>query len=242
MSDSLYTHSGLNTQNKAFSYKLQFFAGSVTIPYGTSYPASSVFLTAFASDRTVKLTWEHSVPWINFNYEVYRSTNSSPFELIGSTSSSTYIDRPLVNDVSYCYKIKSFGTYGINGLPSPIANFSQETCTTPTDTSAPCMPIVSIDRNCTSKDPKGNVTNKIAWSFQGTDSCFVDDLKSVNIYFKTQKDGPLIKLISINNSSINTFEHTPDSGFTGCYLVTATDKNDNESKKLAESCPSPCEL
>ena len=240
--DSVYIHNGINTVNKAYSYKLQFFAGSVTIPYGTSYPASSVFLTAFASDRTVKLTWEQMVPWINFNYEVYRSTNSSPFELIGSTSSANYIDRPLLNDVSYCYKIKSFGTYGISGLPSPITNFSQETCTTPTDTSAPCMPIVSIDRNCTSKDPKGNVTNKIAWSFQGTDSCFIDDLKAVNIYFKTQREGILIKLISINNPSINTFEHTPDSGFTGCYLVTAIDKNNNESKKLAEYCPNPCEL
>ncbi len=52
----------------------------------------------------------------------------------------------------------------------------------------------------------------------------------------------MTKLASITNSNINSYEHTPDSGFTGCYIVTATDKNNNESKKLAESCPNPCEL
>ncbi len=240
--DTSFTHTGLNTVNAGFSYKLQFYAGNLTIPYGNSYPASSVFLSAVSLDRTVRLSWDHTVPWINFNYEIYRSISGGPFQLIGNTTSTRYVDRPLTNNVLYCYRIKSLGTYGINGLPNPIENFSEEICTTPIDTSAPCIPQLTIDRNCVSKDPNGNVTNKITWTLQGTDSCFVDDVQSINIYFKTQKDATLTKLASITNSNINSYEHTPDSGFTGCYIVTATDKNNKKKKKLAESCPNPCEL
>ncbi|MEP7266917.1 MAG: gliding motility-associated C-terminal domain-containing protein [Saprospiraceae bacterium] len=241
--DTSYSDINLNTTDNLYSYRLDFFAGNLNTPFGTSFAASSVYLSSVAADRTVKLNWKFSVPWNNFNYEVYRKINNAGnFELIGNSMTNSYIDRNLTNGILYCYKIQSIGSYGISGVPSPLFNFSEEICSIPLDTSAPCAPLVVIIRNCSSKDPSGHVINEISWSLKGSDSCFIDDTKEVRIYYKNHKDGDPILINTITDLSITTFNHTPDSSYTGCYIITAIDKNNNESKKLGEICPQPCQL
>lgn len=243
-SDSIYSQNVLNTSEKQYSYKAQFFTGSSgTNPYGTSLPASTVFLNTSIADRTVRLNWIHNVPWINFEYEIYRkSPGGSAFDLIGTSTTSNFIDKNVENNKQYCYQIKALGTYGIQGISSPLINFSQEVCTIPKDITPPCMPTVRIDRNCATKDVSGNIINKIIWTLKATDTCFIDDVNAINIYFRPNQSGILKKIATITNLSITSFEHTPDSGFTGCYILTATDKNNNESNVLGEQCPAPCAL
>ena len=128
-------------------------------------------------------------------------------------------------------------------MPTPLTNFSQEVCITPVDSTPPCSPVFTINRDCVLKDNSGSVTNELQWSNRGSDTCFVDDLAFVNIYFSKNKVNPtFIKLASITDRSITTFLHTPDSSYTGCYILTAVDHNNNESKLTGAICPPNCKL
>jgi len=241
--DTVYVDKNLATAVRPYSYQLQFFANDQTRPYGLSFPSSSVFQQAIGSDRQVLLSWQVESPWNNFNYEIWRKSPSTAFELVGNSNSNSYRDRQVNNNIEYCYKIQSIGTYGIAGLPSPILNFSQEICALPVDTVAPCKPILAIARDCIVKDQDGSTINELTWSFGSTDTCFIDDLKGFNIYFKNSKTtSTFTKIISILDPSVTTIKHTPDSGFTGCYIVTAIDNTGNESKLLNEVCPPSCKL
>lgn len=241
--DSLFIDKNLSTSTKAYSYQLQFFANNLSRPYGVSFPASTLFLNAVGSDRQVLLSWQVESPWNNFNYEIWRKSGTSSFELVGNSLVNTFRDKTVTNNISYCYKVQSIGTYGISGLPSPITNFSQEICAIPVDTVPPCSPVLSIARNCIVKDQNGSTMNELTWSFNNTDTCFIDDLKGFNIYFKkTNTTTVLTKIFSLVSPSMNTIQHTPDSGFTGCYIITSVDNNNNESKLINEVCPSICKL
>ncbi len=241
--DTTYNDNNINTLTNAYSYQLQFFTGSSATPYGVSSPASTVLLKASTSDRAVQLSWSSETPWNNFSYEIYRKTSTLAFELVGIANTNSYRDRTVINNIEYCYKIQSIGTYGIVGLPTPIQNFSQELCVKPVDSSPPCTPKLSIARNCILKDAPGSVTNELSWSILPTDTCFIDDLKSIQIYFKkSTANADFQKIQTITNTTITTYLHTPDSGFTGCYIITATDQNGNESSKLREVCPQNCKL
>ena len=103
----------LNTTEKTYSYQLQFFTGSTSTAYGISASCSSVFLQGIGADRIVKLSWKESVPWNNYNYEIYRSSINKPITLIGTTAARSFIDNSVENNQTYCYSIQSIGTYGI---------------------------------------------------------------------------------------------------------------------------------
>jgi gliding motility-associated-like protein len=241
--DSIFIDKNLSTSTRPYSYQLQFFVNNQSKPYGLSFPASTVFLKAAGSDRQVQLNWEVESPWNNFNYEIWRKSPTTNFEMVGNSNSRMFRDRQVTNDIVYCYKIQSMGTYGIPGLPSPILNFSQEICALPVDTVAPCVPLLSIARDCIAKDPDGSTVNELTWSFGNTDTCFIDDLKGFNIYFKKNSAASAFtKIITLEDPSINTIKHTPDSGFTGCYIITSVDHKGNESRLVNEVCPSNCTL
>ncbi|MEO5583551.1 MAG: gliding motility-associated C-terminal domain-containing protein, partial [Saprospiraceae bacterium] len=241
--DSIYLDINLNTVVKAYSYQIQFSSGPSNNLIGISSPASTVYMNTKGKDRLVTLSWIEQVPWNNSSYEIYRKSGTSNFSVIGTTNEHTYNDLSVINNTEYCYKIKSVGSYGIGGLPSPLTNFSQEKCITPVDSTPPCSPFITIDRDCSLKDSKGNVINDITWSVKSTDTCFIDDISAFNLYFKNNSiSGTYTKIATITDLNLHTFRHIPDSGFTGCYILTTVDKNKNESLKLGEICPASCGL
>ncbi len=241
--DTAFLDRNLATSEKAYSYLIQFFTGNSSAPYGLSFPASTVFTKTIASDRQVFLSWEAEVPWNNYNFEIFRRSGSGGFELVGSSTSPVFRDRTVNNNSTYCYRIRSIGTYGISGLPSPILNFSQEVCAMPLDTVPPCIPELSINRNCITKEPDGSIANELVWRFINTDTCFIDDLRAFNIYFKSNKStGAFKQIATLTDVSATTFKHIPDSGYTGCYVITTVDFNDNESRLAGEICPANCNL
>ena len=65
-----------------------------------------------------------------------------------STTSNNYVDTGLVNGKTYCYYIKSTGSYSTSGIVNPIVNYSQIACDEPEDLTPPCNPTIFADPDC----------------------------------------------------------------------------------------------
>ena len=146
--DTCFVDSGLNTMGTAYYYKISFFVNNETQPLGEANPASSVFLRVNPTDRRNILTWQEQVPWDNFEYVVFRENSQGTFDSIAIVNSPEYTDTELENGTTYCYLVRSIGTYGIDGIISPLLNHSQEACATPMDDVAPCPPPLTVTNIC----------------------------------------------------------------------------------------------
>ena len=152
--------------------------------------------------------------------------------LIDSTTSPTYRDEDLLNGKEYCYKIQSEGSYGIDNIPAPLLNFSQEVCAIPMDDVAPCPPTLEVDDicdeaiNCTSEEDLVNILN---WVNPITICEDTDDVTGYNVYYSAIEGSEFDLIASFDDSSVLSFEHKPERGIAGCYAVTAIDTFFNES-------------
>ena len=240
--DTTFVDGDLNTRDQQYTYRVSFFTGQSSIsPYGISKSASTVYLNAVPSDQRAILNWNLKTPWSNYNYEILRRTNSGTYEVIGNTNLTTFTDFGLDNGSQYCYIIRSEGKYGINGLPDPIFNNSQVSCTVPFDSVPPCNPIISVTNLCEQliDDPENPVTgNTIMWT---SDPDCEDDNESFNIYFAQTLSDDFIFLENNPASTINEYFHLREGSIAGCYAVTALDSLDNESAfsniVCVENCP-----
>lgn len=240
--DSSYLDTGLNTSDNAYTYRIAFYTnGNTTTPYDYSPTATSVRLNVVATDRRINLTWDEAVPWENYKYAIFKYNEvSGIFDSIAVTENKTYTDWDVVNDREYCFAVKGFGQYGINDLPFPLLNFSQEICAIPIDTVPPCPPLIHIENPCTQNtDNSAEFTNIITWRI-GSGDCYNDDLVKYRVYFSTAPSGPFTLLAELNRNE-NRFEHIPPPGSHACYSVTAVDSVGNESSTTnfmcAEECP-----
>ncbi|MEM8906492.1 MAG: gliding motility-associated C-terminal domain-containing protein, partial [Bacteroidota bacterium] len=141
--DTFFFDEGLNTLENPYSYQVAFYASGDPDPIGFTPASSSVFLSIMSTDETNNLSWDEDVPWDNFLYEIFRLNNGN-MQLIGTTPESSFSDQGLLNGVEYCYVVKSLGSYGIQGVPDSLVNFSQEACGVPLDTIPPCPPILEV--------------------------------------------------------------------------------------------------
>ena len=237
INDTLYTDSstGLNTVNNALSYRIELINNSPGQRFlvGFTQWASSVFLSASGSDNAVNLSWEENVSWINNSYNIYRYNEASDtFELIGQSDTKNFTDTPIANNVEYCYKVESIGDYTVDGLISPIINFSQEICAEAVDNEPPCPPVLTINSDCESG------VNTLTWT--NPNNFCADDAMSYNIYFKAFIKDEFVLLSSINNLNDTVFVHIRENTVAGCYSVTAIDSFMNESSIIAQcvdNCP-----
>ncbi len=237
--DTCFVDTNLNTAGTAYSYRIRFYTGGNVQPLGTANPAASVFLNVRGTDRANVLTWQENVPWENFEYKVLRRNASGEFDTLATVTNLTYTDRNLINGQSYCYKIISIGSYGIEGIVNPIINASQERCGTPVDDVPPCPPTLQVSNICDqaiSCIDNPNLFNTLTWRICPGD----DDVAGYNIYYRPFEGGPFQLIISIEGASRTTYEHTPEIGIAGCYYVTAFDFNKNESAPSNEICVDNC--
>ncbi|MEO7175265.1 MAG: gliding motility-associated C-terminal domain-containing protein [Saprospiraceae bacterium] len=239
-------NTGINTVVSPYSYKIAFYTGSPEILYGISSSASSVFLQIISSDRKNILSWFEAVPWENLSYTVFRFNDiSGVFDSIAKVSAPSYIDQPLENLKSYCYKIRASGSYGLPDIPSPLINFSQENCGTPIDTVPPCAPVLAITNPCNSADPTDPQTefvNKLSWTDPEITCPGVSDVATFNIYYQANPKDSFILVGIVNKGEALMFLHSTPDGIAGCYVVTALDSLGNESlasnKVCVDNCPS----
>ncbi len=235
---------GLNTVANAYTYKVQFFVKGSSVALGETQPGSTVYLNVASSDKINILSWNLNVPWQNYIYTIYRLNTQGTFDSIGYSLTTSYRDKNLINGISYCYKVKSTGTYGIAGVLTPLFNNSQEICGTPLDTVPPCPPTLSITNNCNDKGdplPEELFKNILTWqNIQGSCTNSQDAVK-YKVYYRAPGTAVFEGIAEIDSSSALLFIHKPITGIAGCYYITAIDSIGNESNPgnivCVDNCP-----
>jgi gliding motility-associated-like protein len=243
ISDTSFVHTFINTASQGYTYQVLFdVRGGVR--YGSSLPASTVFSSIISSDRRNILTWISNTPWENQFYDVLRlNENSGVFERVGTTSTTSFTDRGLENGKEYCYKIESFGTYGLPGIIDPIQNFSQELCGVPVDTVPPCIPDLTVGNDCALADPLSgpeSLFNTLRWTDVGKKCEDSDDVDLYRIYYKRFRDEPFRLLTEVSHDQDTQWIDRPEDGLAGCYAVSSVDVTGNESALSAEVCVENC--
>ncbi|MFQ5447742.1 MAG: gliding motility-associated C-terminal domain-containing protein, partial [Saprospiraceae bacterium] len=182
------------------------------------------------------------VPWVNSKYTVFRY-NGMDWDSIAVVQDTFYADKGLLNGREYCYYVRAEGSYGIDGVPSPLINLSQEACAVPVDNVPPCPPELTVrnicDENIQCQDDEV-LNNRLAWVNPMNLCVETDDVVSYNIYYAAIEGGDFILIASVDNSGDTTFVHEPDRGIAGCYAVTALDTFLNESAFSNIVCVDNC--
>lgn len=235
---SAFFDTNLNTQDNPYTYKVRLYHISTTgdtTYVGESAKAQSIYLTLTPNDNQIGLSWDVDQPWINDYYEIYRETSPGIFTKIDTTSATSYIDTGLTNGVNYCYRIKAIGRYLATAIPSPLINWSQETCAKPVDLTPPCPPLLSIQGDCETG------INLLTWT-NPNNSC-ADDVMSYNVYYSPTDTGALTLLTTINTSTDTFLLHNNNGSIAGCYVVTAVDsvqysnESDSSNSVCMDNCP-----
>ncbi len=236
--DTCFIDESLNTQGESYSYIIQFYVNGDDL-IGATNPASSVFLNTGSTDRAVNLSWQAEVPWDNYEYTVYRKNDQGGFDSIATVNSNSYRDVGLVNGEEYCYRVLARGTYGIEGIISPLLNFSQENCAVPQDDIPPCAPVLDVTNICDSNvgcSDESSLFNTLSWEVCPED----DDVAAYAIYYSPVEDGELTRVDFISNPNVFSIQHQPESGLAGCYAITALDALGNESELSNIICVDNC--
>lgn len=235
--DTTFTDNNLNTVQNSYTYKVAVFANGDSI--GDSNTASSVFLSIQPRNERLLLNWTYNVPWRQDSFQLFRKDLLNPvYQYIATTFLPSYIDTGLVNDSTYCYYVKAFGSYAIGTIYKPLINLSQEVCSTPEDQIPPCPPILTVTNNC--GDSALQYQNNLNWTLQTADSCDNTDIDGYKIYFAPTLADSLSLLQEISGSSQNSFTHLLQNSLAGCYAVSAFDQNKNESLKSNKVCIDNC--
>jgi len=243
--DTCFTDAGLNTAGQAYSYKINFYVNGEATPLGATNPASSVFLSSAPTDNRLNLSWTEVVPWDNFKYVVFKRNASGVFDSLTTVLEQAYSDVGLINGQEYCYRVKSIGSYGVEGVISPLLNFSQELCSVPVDNVAPCPPTLEVSNICNQDIRCTDETalfNSLRWVNPMQLCVETDDVTGYRVYYAPFESSGFVRVAEFDDSGKLTWEHKPEFGIAGCYAVTAVDTFFNESTfsnvVCVDNCPS----
>ena len=242
---SSFTDRDLNTESEAYNYAILFYSEDLNNAYDLSQDASSVFLEVSASDRRNELRWEAEVPWEIYQSVIFRKNDvTGDFDSIAVTKDYEYLDLDLENDRPYCYYIKTYGTFGIAGLPSPLINLSQISCATPVDTFPPCTPQLTVKTNCDDiqpGEPVDELLSNLSWQFNNGECIDSSDIVQYLVYYISNLSMDTVLLTRINDPEDKSYQHIITDQAGGCYFVQSVDGSGNESLPseivCAELCP-----
>ncbi len=231
LTDTSYLDNFMNTKDIQYGYRIGLLNNTPgnRFEVGRTQPASSVYLKIQPTDERNLLSWTAYVPWDNDTSIVYRYNSvSGLFDSIGYTTTNTYADSGLVNGLEYCYRVKTMGAYSDTELPSPLFNWSQQSCATPLDNVAPCPPVLTVTVDCDLN------ANHLVWN-NPNHSC-TDDVKGYRIYYSPLINGSLTLIADLTPATDTSFIHEGMPGLAGCYVVTAYDSVGNESSFSNKVC------
>ncbi len=233
-----YIDTMYNTLEKPRIYKMGLYnydSGNDTWNIiGIPEKASTPFLVLHGRDNEIELEIQTNVPWENSQYVIYKKNqNTAQFDSLTTVNDPKFIDRGLSNGSTYCYKVKTIGAYGLDTIPHPLINYSQEACAVPVDTVPACAPELTVVNNCDS------LRNELVWT-NPNNSC-ADDVIKYNIYYAKTSDAPMELLTTIENVNDTTFWHYPEGPLSACYVVTAVDSFQNESAPTNKVCADNCD-
>lgn len=242
--DTCWEDTGLATSNTPYSYRIDLFVNNENTPIEGAQAASSVFLTAAPTDQAVALSWEENVPWDNFAYDIFRQVpGNSNFDSLTTVNVPNFRDENLENGQEYCYFIRSAGSYGVESIPSPLLNRSQERCVQPRDNVPPCAPQLAVSSVCdrgVDCTIEANLFNILTW-LAPEEICGDNDVAGYRIYYAAQAGDSPELIANIPSATVLRFEHSPpNASIVGCYTITAIDQNGNESENSNEVCVTNC--
>ncbi|TLM87367.1 T9SS type B sorting domain-containing protein, partial [Hymenobacter jeollabukensis] len=249
LSDTTHTDTNLNTRDKAYTYRLEFFRATPEViePAG---PASSVRLTATPNPGvvpTINVAWTYNVPWNNSGSvtRVYRKNPGSPtFTLISSTAAGTrttgsYLDNdPVLRlNQTYCYYVETVGRYDSPRQPQNLVNRSQELCVLLAP--RPCRPVLTLQgpdcdrlaelaRQFPSPLPRPlTFTNNLSWTLSNQPAGCSPDIVEYRVLYSPSCDSTAFQQIGrVPGSSTTTtftFAHPNLTSAAGCYRILAVD-------------------
>ncbi len=260
--DTTFLDTGLNTEDNVYNYSVTAYASN-NLEVGSSFPASSVRLTAQSQVGSIQLNWNAFVPWSNqiqsfpSKHLIYRGpedATESELILIDSVDvladGFMYADRgqkgALEQDKTYCYRIKTRGGYGNPAIMEPLQNFSQTICAQLGDTIPPCKPTVLVNSlNCeeflADQDNCGSnlFQNTIYWEHNREDGCDTNIL-GYRIYRSLSADGDFVLLEDAGIVTDTFYVDTSVASYAYCYKISAVDRSLNESELSEAVCNDNC--
>ena len=242
--DSQFIDAGLNTLDRGYTYALDFKTNGGQSNGVAPLPSSSVFLNVASTDRRNDLSWPTETSWANTRYAVLRENDLGVFDTIARTTAPRFSDVDLTNGIEYCYRIVSFGTYGVDDIYSPLINNSQRACGVPLDTIAPCPPTAFVSTICDSEDfenAEPPFPSTVSWSF---DDCPQSgDAVAIRIYELSDSAATARTLLGeVDIVTASTFDVLSEFEVAGCYAVSAVDSVGNEGRLSASVCVDNCPL
>jgi len=225
LNDTIYTDTYVNTKDFPVSYKIELYNDAVGNRFliGSTHIASSVFLSIYPTDDKLILSWEENVPWTNNQYVIYKQNSVTLlFDSIAWSNTYSYTDTGLINGDSYCYRIKSIGSYSDSNIISPIINYSQIVCAIPEDNISPCASLLTVISDCE------KVENRLVWN-NPNNTC-ADDVAGYYIYYSFTENSDFIQIYTINDPTDTNFIHNDLHSIAGCYTVVAFDSTMNMSE------------
>ncbi len=232
LNDTIYTDTLLDTKNNPYVYKVEMYDSNQTY-VGSSQLASSIFLHINETDNELDLVMENYVPWTNTTFVVYRQNPITLlYDSIGYSTDSAFADTGLVNGTSYCYKVKTLGSYSSTGFINPIINYSQINCGSPLDTIPPCAPVLTVYDSC------NVIRNHLFWTNPNT-TCS-DDVVKFYVYYAATDNADLSLIYTVTDISDTSYVHHNGNSIAGCYAITAVDSFANESAFSNIICVDNC--
>jgi hypothetical protein len=262
--DTSFTDTGLNTEQNAYTYRIAFYYNNPETFKDSSTAASSVRLVAAPGPASVNLNWTYNVPWNNNGqyHRIYRKVNGTFVTidsiLVNANGIGTYTDvgkfqnKPLILDSTYCYFIETQGKYPDFELSVKVfRNKSQESCSTPRDTTKPCPPVLAIQSvncdvlknetfDCSDPETPDKLENKLFWTNLYPKGCD-RDIASYKLYYKPYQEDSLQFLVAVTDTFYTHFNTINNIiSVAGCYAVSAVDKAGNESALSNIVCVDNC--
>jgi gliding motility-associated-like protein len=201
---------------------------------GRPESASSLYPELKGTDNSVEILMRKNVPWINYDYTIYRfNSTSQTFDSIGFTTTDSFVDKGLTNNTEYCYRVTSTGWRILDGKLYENINFSHEACTTPIDSIKPCPPDLEGYSVCDED------YNHLSWNYPDQPPCS-EDVTGYRLYYSpTQTESPR-EIVRFEEKYDTAYNHFPENTLTGCYVVTAVDSVGNESVPSVRLCLDEC--
>ncbi|NVO19093.1 MAG: gliding motility-associated C-terminal domain-containing protein [Bacteroidetes bacterium] len=231
LNDTIYYNNNLNTFDHGMTYRVDLYNDSPANRFliGASQYASSDFISFQPGDNKIKINFNFNVPWTNLFFTVFRKNESTLlFDSLATTSYPYYSDTGLINGKTYCYKVKSKGSYGTAGITDPLINYSQEACAIPYDNEPPCPPVLTVEPDCE------NSTNILIWS-NPVESCSAD-IEKYFIFYRPPLSASFAIIDSVSGQYNTTYHHYQPVTIAGCYSMQAVDSSGNISMMSDTVC------
>ncbi|HDR68072.1 MAG TPA: gliding motility-associated C-terminal domain-containing protein, partial [Bacteroidaceae bacterium] len=235
LNDTVYFDNPVDTRMFPYSYSVELYNNEPGNRFmiGTPENASSLYPLLTGEDNRIVMKMMKSVPWINYDYTIYRLNNSTgEYDSIGFTTETKFIDDNLANNQEYCYKVTSSGWRILNDRLYENINFSHINCAMPVDTFPPCPPSINAYSLCDSG------YNHVFWWITD-DECYEDVVGYKLYFFPTINSDPAM-IAEFFNRDDTAYNHYLEQSLTGCYYVTAIDSFQNESLPSVRVCLDEC--